>query len=198
MDAQLILQKGNKQRQTIHLRRRETLIGRRQDASLRIPSAEVSRQHCRVLIMDDGYLIVEDLDSANGTFVNDARVTGREVLRPGDVLRVGPATFVVEYQLTQRAIDRLLEGIPGEEVVDAEPASGELPVAEILDEEGVTDEGPAEEPAALELVEEVDASNEALAALDEVEAWNPSEQDYRDLLTNLEEPEEPPRKRKRS
>ena len=31
-------------------------------------------------------------------------------MRPGDRLRVGPVTFVVEYQLTPEAIDRLLRG----------------------------------------------------------------------------------------
>ena len=198
MDARLVLQTGKK-RQSIPLRQRGTVIGRRQGATLRIPSAEVSRQHCRILMADEGYLIVEDLGSANGTFVNDAPVTGREVLRPGDQLRVGPATFVVEYQLTQRAIDRLLEGIPDEEVIAAEPASDELPQAQVLDEDEPTGEAPAEEaPAGFDLVDEVDSSAEALAALDDVEAWSPAEQDYRDLLTNLEEPEEPPRKRKRS
>jgi pSer/pThr/pTyr-binding forkhead associated (FHA) protein len=196
MDASLILQKG-KNRQTIRLRERETVIGRRHDATLRIPSAEVSRHHCLV-VMQEGYLTVEDLDSANGTLVNGAAITGREVLRPGDQLQVGPVTFIVEYQLTQQAIDRLLEGVEDEAVVDAEPASDELPQAELLDEEEATEEAHAAESAEELELEEVENSAEALAALDDAGNWNPPEQEFRDLLTDLEEPEEPPRKPKRS
>ena len=54
---------------------------------------------------------IEDLDSANGTFVNGERIMERQVLCPGDRLRVGPVTFVVEYQMTQAAIDRLQDGV---------------------------------------------------------------------------------------
>ncbi len=197
MDASLILQKGKK-RQTIHLRQPQTVIGRRHDATVRIPSAEVSRHHCRIVMHPDGYLTVEDLNSANGTLVNGAAIAGREVLRPGDQLQVGPVTFVVEYQLTQQAIDRLLEGVEEDAVVDAEPVSGELPQAELMDEDAVTEEAHAGEALEDLELEEVETSAEALAALDETEDWNPSDQEFRDLLTNLEEPEEPPGKRKRS
>jgi pSer/pThr/pTyr-binding forkhead associated (FHA) protein len=202
MDARLILRKG-KNEQAIRLRQPETIIGRRHDATLRIPSAEVSRHHCRIIMHPDGYLTVEDLNSANGTLVNGTAVSGREVLRPGDHLQVGPVTFLVEYQLTQQAIDRLLEGVEEEGVVDAVPASAEfsqaeLPQAELIDEEGVTEEARAGEGVEDFQLEEIETSAEALAALDETDDWNPSDQEFRDLLTNLEEPEEPPRKRKRS
>jgi pSer/pThr/pTyr-binding forkhead associated (FHA) protein len=45
--------------------------------------------HCRLSTDARGDLSVEDLDSTNGTFVNDQRVSGRAVLSPGDRLRVG-------------------------------------------------------------------------------------------------------------
>ncbi len=51
----------------------------------------VSRSHARVLC-ENGAWMLEDMGSANGTFVNDERVTRRE-LRPGDIIRVGNSSF---------------------------------------------------------------------------------------------------------
>jgi pSer/pThr/pTyr-binding forkhead associated (FHA) protein len=48
----------------------------------------VSRVHARVMVSEAGLLEVEDLDSTNGTYVNDRRVT-RSVLVAGDLLRLG-------------------------------------------------------------------------------------------------------------
>src|SRR5207244_4199000 len=80
----------------------ETIVGRRRDCDLRIRSSEVSRRHC-LLSFQDGVLHVEDLDSVNGTFVNGVRVSGRQVVRPGDRLDVGPIQFLVEYALSREA-----------------------------------------------------------------------------------------------
>jgi pSer/pThr/pTyr-binding forkhead associated (FHA) protein len=54
---------------------------------------EVSRRHARFVREAGGQLSVEDLESANGTFVNGERVRGRQVLRPGDSVRVGATTL---------------------------------------------------------------------------------------------------------
>jgi pSer/pThr/pTyr-binding forkhead associated (FHA) protein len=63
-------------------------IGRSTGADFIVDAALVSRVHCRVSALPNGELEVHDLDSTNGTFVNDARVdTAR--LASGDRLRVG-------------------------------------------------------------------------------------------------------------
>jgi len=72
----------------------QTILGRRQDCQLRIPTNDVSRQHCALLIQDKK-LIARDLGSSNGTFVNGKRIAETD-LKPGDRLRVGPVTFVVQ------------------------------------------------------------------------------------------------------
>ncbi len=72
----------------------KTIVGRRPDCGLRIPTKDVSREHCTLLI-DGEELAVSDLGSSNGTYVNDKRVDESE-LEPGDRLRVGPVTFVVQ------------------------------------------------------------------------------------------------------
>jgi pSer/pThr/pTyr-binding forkhead associated (FHA) protein len=132
LDSQLVIEKGGTPTRAIRLRRAETIIGRRSDCTLRIPSTIVSRRHCCVGLCD-GYLTVEDLGSRNGTYVNGARVSGRQVLWPGDRLLVGPVLFVVEYQPTQEVLDRLLR--PAEEAVALiEEPDEALPVAAGEDE----------------------------------------------------------------
>jgi pSer/pThr/pTyr-binding forkhead associated (FHA) protein len=53
----------------------------------------LSRRHARVARDPSGQLTVEDLGSANGTFVNGERVEGRRALNVGDSLRVGTTTL---------------------------------------------------------------------------------------------------------
>jgi pSer/pThr/pTyr-binding forkhead associated (FHA) protein len=55
----------------------------------------VSRLHCRLTADRSDQLIVEDLDSTNGTIVNGRRVK-RSLLRAGDRLKVGRVEFVIQ------------------------------------------------------------------------------------------------------
>lgn len=64
-------------------------IGRGVDNELVLANDDVSRAHAR-LVSKDGNFIVEDLDSTNGTFVNGARVDGKQRCGEADELRVGP------------------------------------------------------------------------------------------------------------
>src|SRR5215208_2234301 len=58
--------------------------------------SEISRVHARVFHDPSGRLTVEDLGSTNGTFVNGNRISGQQVLNPGDQVRVGQTTMSVE------------------------------------------------------------------------------------------------------
>src|SRR5262245_3537029 len=62
-------------------------IGRAARADLILDKALVSRLHCRLEVGIDTVEVV-DLESTNGTFVNDSRVE-RAVMKTGDRLRVG-------------------------------------------------------------------------------------------------------------
>ena len=62
-------------------------IGRAPTADFTLDRTLVSRLHCRLISTTDR-LEVEDLDSTNGTFVNDQKVR-RKVLASGDTLRLG-------------------------------------------------------------------------------------------------------------
>ena len=59
-------------------------------ASYCTTNAGVSRQHCRIARLGDGWLL-EDLGSANGTHVNGERVEGSMPLGVGDEVRIGGA-----------------------------------------------------------------------------------------------------------
>src|SRR5262245_7781481 len=168
MDVQLVVERGSRKRQTIHLRSEDTIVGRREGCDLRIPSGEVSRRHCRLSVRD-GVLMVEDLHSSNGTFLNGMRVTDNQVVQPGDRLEVGPVLFRVKYQLSPAAIDRILDVPP------------EVPVLEI---EEVADESQAafQQAAEVELVE-VDESDTAHSELTEPDSKEPVEAEV------IEEPE---------
>jgi pSer/pThr/pTyr-binding forkhead associated (FHA) protein len=69
-------------------------LGRATRADFVVDVALVSRFHCRFTVTPDGVLELEDLDSTNGTFVNDERVR-RLVLKPGDRVRAGRIELVV-------------------------------------------------------------------------------------------------------
>jgi hypothetical protein len=64
------------------------VIGRRTSSGLTLPDVEVSRQHAQIEPDTAGFSL-HDLDSMNGTAVNGRRITGRHLLRDGDVIEVG-------------------------------------------------------------------------------------------------------------
>lgn len=73
-------------------------VGRGDDSDVRVQDAGISRRHARFVI-DAGHVVVEDLGSTNGTFVNGSRVAGRRVLADGDKLQFGTSTILrFEYQ----------------------------------------------------------------------------------------------------
>jgi pSer/pThr/pTyr-binding forkhead associated (FHA) protein len=56
---------------------------------------ELSRTHARFARGAGGELLIEDLGSTNGTFVNGERISGVQQLRAGDQLRLGQSTITV-------------------------------------------------------------------------------------------------------
>lgn len=70
-------------------------IGRSTTADFIVDAGMVSRFHCRLTATPDGKVEVQDLESTNGTFVNDRRVE-RGVLDIGDRIRVGRVELVIK------------------------------------------------------------------------------------------------------
>jgi len=94
MDFQLLVVKGRGASTIINLADGVTTVGRQDDCQLRIKSSQVSRKHCE-LFEKKGMLLVKDLGSSNGTFVNGKRVQGQQVLEPGDELTIGQVLLKV-------------------------------------------------------------------------------------------------------
>jgi serine/threonine protein kinase len=103
--VQLALYRKNKRVWTKQLKGSQATLGRGQGCTIRIPSDEVSRQHCRLRMEADGLVRVEDLQSVNGTFINGTQIHDLQIARPGDRLGLGSVTFVVEYELTPKTDD---------------------------------------------------------------------------------------------
>jgi pSer/pThr/pTyr-binding forkhead associated (FHA) protein len=68
---------------------RPIVIGRDPSSDLVLEDGEVSGQHARLTPSPDGSVTLEDLDSANGTFVNHNELMGPAHLDPGDELLIG-------------------------------------------------------------------------------------------------------------
>jgi DNA-binding winged helix-turn-helix (wHTH) protein len=70
----------------------EHIAGREPGTSIWLDSPKVSRHHARVAVRGTRATI-EDLNSTNGTFVQDARISSPTVLDSGDTIRIGPFTL---------------------------------------------------------------------------------------------------------
>jgi hypothetical protein len=68
-----------------------TVIGRGDQANLRLPDVGISRRHAR-LDFDGGQVVLTDLGSTNGTSVNGQRVSA-VALNPGDMVQIGTTTL---------------------------------------------------------------------------------------------------------
>jgi len=86
-----------------------TTVGRVEDNAFPIPEPSVSSHHCEVLLRGDE-VVVRDLESTNGTYINGERVT-ESVLRPGQILRLGQIEMRLETGApppAKKAVDQTL------------------------------------------------------------------------------------------
>lgn len=81
----------------VPLLQKKLLIGRRDSCDIALRFPNVSSRHCE-LEMVDGYWLVRDLGSSNGTKVNGVRVRAKWIL-PGDELAVAKHRFKIDYSL---------------------------------------------------------------------------------------------------
>ena len=81
--------------QTVSLGKQRVSIGRHPDNTICLNDDRASRFHCVVEPNGKGGYVVRDLESRNGTKVNEVKITEMS-LNPGDVLRVGAHEFLIE------------------------------------------------------------------------------------------------------
>jgi pSer/pThr/pTyr-binding forkhead associated (FHA) protein len=165
MLVQLTLNRNRKSVWTAQITQSEATLGRARGCNIRIPSSEVSRQHCRLRI-ESGVVTVEDLESANGTFLNGTRVRRVETVQPGDRLTLGPVTLVIEYEPSTDSLEAVI-ALDDDPLVEAE---GE--VEAIDDEMEVVEDPPSSQPGKstvpiVEPTEEIEQSAQPLVQLED-------------------------------
>ncbi|MEK7866216.1 MAG: FHA domain-containing protein, partial [Planctomycetota bacterium] len=95
MRYRIVFRNGPRAGRAIDIPRETALrVGRANECEIRLNDIRLSKVHCRIDIYE-GELRVSDLDSSNGTFVNDVQVDQR-LLHEGDLVRVGDVLFLVE------------------------------------------------------------------------------------------------------
>jgi hypothetical protein len=80
---------------TYELKVDRTTIGRVEDNAFPIPEGSISSHHCEVHLRGSE-VVIKDLNSTNGTFINGQQITGEAVLKPGQILRLGQIEMRLE------------------------------------------------------------------------------------------------------
>ena len=96
--AKLIVVGGDAKRTEVSLKQLPVTIGRAKDASITLPHSLVSRKHCE-LFEENNKLCVRDLNSLNGTYLNNERITESKSILPGQLLTLGNVTFRASYSI---------------------------------------------------------------------------------------------------
>jgi pSer/pThr/pTyr-binding forkhead associated (FHA) protein len=88
------------------------VIGRGTETDIRVEDNEVSRTHCAVWL-EGSKLLVKDLRSRNGTFVNEERVEEME-LKGGDQIRIGHCEFTIEGDQPRKGTSTIMREVEKE------------------------------------------------------------------------------------
>ncbi|MCA9136546.1 MAG: FHA domain-containing protein, partial [Planctomycetales bacterium] len=102
MQVKLRVMTGSHEGTEIPISGDKFLIGRSESCQLRPKSDSISRKHC-ILVIRDGRVLIQDLKSRNGTYVNEKRLPSdrAKILAAGDRLKIGKLQFelVIEHGL---------------------------------------------------------------------------------------------------
>ncbi|MBI1827121.1 MAG: FHA domain-containing protein [Planctomycetes bacterium] len=101
-----------------------TTIGRKDSCNIRIPLSNVSRRHAEIVVEKETAR-VKDLAAANGTFLNNRRITEEE-LEAGDQLVIGSVVFTVQVngKPTDEEIVKIKSKARGSQVAAAGKGGG--------------------------------------------------------------------------
>ena len=96
MQVSLKVVSGTHEGKVIPIKDEKFLIGRGESCQLRPKSESISRKHCAI-VQKDGRLLLVDLKSRNGTFINEKQVSPdkAKILKNGDRLRCGQLEFEI-------------------------------------------------------------------------------------------------------
>jgi pSer/pThr/pTyr-binding forkhead associated (FHA) protein len=92
----IVLKFKNSEIKTIETDKAEITIGRNPTNDIHIDNLGVSKQHAKIIRQDGAYLI-EDLNSTNGTFIDDKRVA-RAVLNENAEIHIGKHSLIISHK----------------------------------------------------------------------------------------------------
>ena len=104
MEVRLVIERGARRR-TLKLRSATSIVGRARGNAVRIPSAEVSRQHCRLRVKDG----VVEVSQIFDWYADDFKADG------------GPIAFCKKWGRTDLPSDAKVEFIPYDWSLNAQP-----------------------------------------------------------------------------
>jgi pSer/pThr/pTyr-binding forkhead associated (FHA) protein len=94
--AKLVILSQGLTGRTLELKVDKTTIGRVEDNTFPLTEPSVSSHHCEV-VLRGADIVVRDLNSTNGTFINGEKIT-ESVLKPGQILRLGQIEMRLEVE----------------------------------------------------------------------------------------------------
>lgn len=92
----------------IPLVRTPMTLGRRESCDISLQFPNISGLHCE-LSYRDGYWLIRDLNSSNGTKVQGVRITAPRPLKPGDEIALGRRKYTIQYDAADDVLRRLEE-----------------------------------------------------------------------------------------
>lgn len=138
MNLKLIVTKGPEEGKVFYVNEGEAkLVGRGSKNQIHIAGTAISREHCRIS-NQGGVVTISDLNSKNGTLVNNSLILGEIEVTERDTIKLGLTTFFVRLT-EERGPDSVPVGL-SDEVEMVLPFSQE----------------PAEEGGIIQLVEQVE------------------------------------------
>jgi len=125
----LVMSQGPQPGQAFTLDRDALTVGRDPGNSIVIDDPQVSRQHARIA-HQGGLMVIEDLGSTNGTFINGMRLTGPHALTNGDAIGLGESVTLTFHAMAPAATEAMAAGPPPAQPPAYVPPAPALPAYE--------------------------------------------------------------------
>jgi pSer/pThr/pTyr-binding forkhead associated (FHA) protein len=93
----LVVKQGERTINEYHFDKGPIYIGRHTNSQILLPDKVVSRQHAVIYNTKDGQWVVEDLDSANKTYLNDGEIRKADI-KAGDTIRISDFSIEVNFE----------------------------------------------------------------------------------------------------
>lgn len=94
----LLIRSGEQTGRIVEITDERFVIGRDEDCDLKLPDEKISRKHASLVRHPDGSVVLQDLGSTNGTFLDEQRITQPTQVRGDEQLRVGDTQMVISAE----------------------------------------------------------------------------------------------------